>query len=656
MQRPRSSVHETSGRAEDGQDERSRFTEIPNDRERRELTLCGVMDTIPGLVWSALPDGDVEFCNQRWLDYTGMAFNEIKGWGWAAASHPEDITDLQERWRAALEQATSFEAEARMRRADGCYRWFLIQALPLRDSGGRIIRWYGTNTDIEDLKLAQEELRKQTSRLDELFEQAPEAVAVLSTDDRIVRVNKEFARMFGYEPDEVLQLPINDLIVPEAQIESARAYTRLLKEGGRVEVETVRRRKDGIEIDVSLLAVSVRTASGEQVVNYAIYRDITERKRAEERLRESEARFQAMADTAPVLIWMTGTDALCNYFNKPWLDFTGRTMEQEVGPGWTEGVHPDDVQGCFDGFLPAFHARKPFRMEYRLRRADGEYRWLMESGIPRYTGAGEFVGYIGSNIDITDLKRAAAERQRLRELEADLAHINRVSMMGELTASLAHEIKQPIAAALMDAKTCVRWLRRDTPDVAEGCEAASRMIKDATRAAEVIDRVRSLYRRDTSDRELLDINEIIGEMIILLHDKADRTSISIRTELASGLPRITADRVQLQQVLMNLMLNGIEAMKDANGELTITSRRTNDGQVLISVSDSGIGLPIGEGDRIFEAFFTTKEQGTGLGLSISRRIIESHGGHLWACANTGSGATFQFTLPIDMAASSPSAA
>jgi PAS domain S-box-containing protein len=656
MQNPRSSVHETSARPEDGQDERSRVTEIPNDRERRELTLRGVMDTIPGLVWSALPDGDVEFCNQRWLDYTGMPFNEIKGWAWTAAIHPQDITNLQERWRTALVRSSSFEAEARVRRADGCYRWFLIQATPLRDSGGRIIRWYGTNTDIEELKRAQEELQKQTSRLDELFEQSPEAVAVLSTDDCIVRVNKEFTRMFGYEPEEFLQRSINDLIIPEAQIESSRAYTRLLKQGGRVEVETVRRRKDGTEIDVSLLAISVRTPSSEQVVNYAIYRDITERKRAEERLRESEARFQAMADTAPVLIWMTGTDALCNYFNKPWLDFTGRTMEQEVGPGWMEGVHPDDVQGCFDGFLPAFHARKPFRMEYRLRRADGEYRWLMESGIPRYTRAGEFVGYIGSNIDITDLKRAAAERQRLHELEANLAHINRVSMMGELTASLAHEIKQPIAAALMDAKTCVRWLRRDAPDIAEGCEAALRMINDATRAAEVIDRVRSLYKRETSDRELLDINEIIREMIILVHDKADRNSISIHTELDYKLPEITADRIQLQQVLMNLLLNGIEAMKGANGELTITSKRTNDGQLLISVSDSGIGLPVGEGDRIFEAFFTTKEQGTGMGLSISRRIVESHGGHLWACANTGSGATFQFTLPTDVAASSPSAA
>src|SRR5215468_10243781 len=181
--------------------------------------------------------------------------------------------------------------------------------------------------------------------------------------------------------------------------------------GERVEVETVRRRKDGTDVHISLLAVPVIAASGERVANYVIYRDITERKRAEERLFESEVRFQAIADTAPVMIWTTGTDALCNYFNKPWLEFTGRTMDQEVGTGWIEGVHPDDVQGCLDGFLPAFHARKPFRMEYRLRRADGEYRWVDESGIPRYTPGGEFAGYIGCNTDITDRKRAEEERR-----------------------------------------------------------------------------------------------------------------------------------------------------------------------------------------------------------------------------------------------------
>jgi PAS domain S-box-containing protein len=653
MQHPRS-IHKTSAGV-GGQDQRSRFTESPKDRERRELPLRGVMDTIPGLVWSALPDGHGEFCNQRWLDYTGMSLNEIKGWGWASAYYPEDVPNLRARWQIALAGSTSFEAEARMRRADGCYRWFLIQAVPMRDSVGRIIRWYGTNTDIEELKLAQEELQKQTSRLDQLFEQSPEAVAVLSTEDRIVRVNKEFTRMFGYEPGEVLQRQINDLIVPEAEIETSQAYSRVLQHGGRVEVETVRRRKDGTEIDVSLLAISVRTASGEAVVNYAIYRDITGRKRAEERLRESEARFQEMADMAPVLIWMTGTDGLCNYFNKPWLEFRGRTLEQEVGTGWIEGVHPDDVQSCQDGFFPAYHARKPFSMEYRLRRADGEYRWVIESGIPRYSGGGEFAGYIGSNIDITELKQAEAERERLHQLETDLARINRVSMMGELAASLAHEIKQPIAAALMDAKSCLRWLRRDTPDIAGGCEAALRMINDATHAAEVIERVRSLYRRETSDREVLDVNEIIQEMIIVLREKAERNLISIRAALDPGLPPVTADRVQLQQVLMNLMLNAFEAMTDSKGELSVTSKCSEDGQLLVSVSDSGIGLANGEGDRIFDAFFTTKAEGTGMGLSISRKIVESHGGRLWASANRGRGATFHFTLPAAVALSSPAA-
>ena len=369
------------------------------------------MDTIPGLVWSAFPDGDVEFCNQGWLDYIGLSSDKVRGWEFAEAIHPQDKSDFREKWRAALREGASFEAEARMRRADGSYRWFLIRAVPLRDASGAILRWYGTNADIEDLKRAQEDVLKQTSRLEELFEQTPEAVAVLSADGRVLRINKEFTRIFGYEPDEVLERPINDLIIPETLVKSAQEYKLRLMAGERVEVETIRRRKDGTDVHVSLLAVPVIAASGERVANYAIYRDITERKRTEERLFESEVRFQAIADTAPVMIWTTGTDALCNYFNKPWLEFTGRTMDQEVGTGWIEGVHPDDVQGCLDGFLPAFHARKPFRMEYRLRRADGEYRWVDESGIPRYTPGGEFAGYIGCNIDITDRKRAEEERR-----------------------------------------------------------------------------------------------------------------------------------------------------------------------------------------------------------------------------------------------------
>jgi PAS domain S-box-containing protein len=493
---------------------------------------------------------------------------------------------------------------------------------------------------------------RDTSVLNAWFEQAPEAVAVLSADDRIIRVNREFTRLFGYGPDEVLKRSIHDLIVPEALVESSREYTRQLAEGGRVEVETVRRRKDGSEVDVSFLAVPVTTPSGEPPQKFAIHRDITERKRAEDRLRESEARFQAMADTAPVLIWMTGTDALCNYFNKPWCEFTGRTMDQEVGMGWLEGVHPDDVQGCFDRFLPAFHARKPFRMEYRLRRADGEYRWVTESGIPRYTVAGEFAGYIGSNIDVTDLKVAVEERERLRQLQGELAHINRVTTMGELAASIAHEIKQPISAAETNATACLRWLARDQPDIEEAREAVSRIIQCVSRAVEIINRIRMLFQKGEPERAWVDANEVIREMVGLLRSEAVRRAISIHTDLAPELPGIRADRVQLQQVLLNLMVNGFDAIAERNAErdLTIRSDRTGDDQVLISVSDTGTGLPPERADKVFDAFFTTKPQGTGMGLSISRSIVESHGGRLWAIGNPDRGATFQFTLPIEHAA------
>jgi PAS domain S-box-containing protein len=516
-------------------EQRSTSTQTPGDPHTSEFQLGMVVDAIPGFVWSALPDGHIEFCNQRWLDYTKMSLDEVRGGELAAAVHPQDKSDFVERWRAAVTQGHPFEAEARIRRADGCYRWFLIRAVPLREVHGGISRWYGTNIDIEDLKRAQEE--------------------------------------------------------------------------------------------------------------------ITERNRAEERLLESEARFQMMADTAPVLIWMTGTDGLCNYFNKPWLEFTGRSMEQEVGMGWLEGVHPDNVQGCLDGFLPAFHARKPFRMQYRLRRADGEYRWVIESGIPRYTGGGEFAGYIGSNIDITDLKRAEEERERLRQVQAELAHINRVTTMGELAASIAHEIKQPISAAHTNAKTSLRWLGRDQPDIEEAREAVSRIIQDVTRASEIISRIRVLFKKGEPQRGPVDVNEVIGEMISLLRSEAGRHAISIHTELAHELPKVSADRVQLQQVLMNLMLNGIEAVSEGKvaGHLTIKSQQNSEDQVLISVSDSGIGLPSERADKVFDAFFTTKPQGTGMGLSISQSIIESHGGRLWATGNPDHGATFQFTLPVEHA-------
>jgi signal transduction histidine kinase len=267
-----------------------------------------------------------------------------------------------------------------------------------------------------------------------------------------------------------------------------------------------------------------------------------------------------------------------------------------------------------------------------------------------------FVVFLGATIVVTGLiemkRRVEQSRNRaevaLRQAESELARVSRVTTMGELTASLAHEVNQPIAAAVTDANTCLRWLNRDQPDVAEAREAASRVVKDANRAAEIISRVRLVFKKGVPQRELVDVNEIIREMVALMRSQIMRHSISIRTEFAEDLPRIMADRVQLQQVLMNLMINGIDAMKDVDGtrQLAIKSERAENDQLTVSVSDTGVGLPAQQADQIFDAFFTTKLDGTGMGLRISRSIAESHGGHLRAVDNPPRGATFHLTLPF----------
>jgi signal transduction histidine kinase len=284
-----------------------------------------------------------------------------------------------------------------------------------------------------------------------------------------------------------------------------------------------------------------------------------------------------------------------------------------------------------------------FENEVRYRRAaDGQYRWFLTRAVPLRDGRGKILKWYGISTDIEDRKRAEEERERLR---ADLAHVNRVSMLGELAASVSHELKQPITAAMTNAKTCLRWLKREQPNVDEAIEATSRIVNDGTRATETIDRLRSLYKKDLPQCELVEVNEIIREMVELLRAEANQYAVSIRTDLVADLPKITADRVQLQQVFMNLILNAIEAMKETGGVLTVKTQLGEDGQLLVSVSDTGVGLPRETIEQIFDAFFTTKPQGSGMGLSISRSIVESHGGRLWATSNNGRGATFHFTLP-----------
>jgi len=381
--------------------------------------------------------------------------------------------------------------------------------------------------------------------------------------------------------------------------------------------------------------------------------DVTAAKQVEETLRRSEAYLaeaQRLTHTGSGAWRVAEGDAL--YLSDEWYRIYGFDPKEGLS-AWNDRMqrmHPEDRAKVHETKDRAINEKSDYAVDHRIILPDGTVKYTHTVGHPVLNAFGDVEHFVCTMMDVTERKQA---EEALRQAQAELARINRVTTMGELTASLANEVNQPIAAAVTDANTCLRWLKRDDPDLEEACDAASRVIKDATRAAEIISRIRLLFKNAAPQRELLDLNEIIREMVVLLRSETARYNILVGTELATDLPQVMADRVQLQQVLMNLITNGIDAMKDVDGtrELAVKSHRAEIDQLLISVCDTGAGVPRQQADQIFNAFFTTKPHGTGMGLRISRSIIESHGGRLWAADNFPRGASFYFTLPTKAEAS-----
>jgi PAS domain S-box-containing protein len=608
------------------------------DRKEAENRIRLVIDTAPAMLHSARPDGYVDFFNLRWLEYVGASLEEISGWRWTTVIHPDDVEDVVAKWRSSVATGKPFETEARFRRADGEYRLMLLRKVPLRDEAGSIVKWYGSATDIEDRKRAEDELRKQKEVFQKIFENIPITISFVGQDGQIELVNPEWERAMGWTLKEMREqnLDLYAELYPDPQYRQW-VLDLIAASTGEWTDRKVRVR-DGRVIDLAMAVVHLSDGT-----SVAIGRNITARKRAEAELRESEARFRLVADSAPVMIWMSGTDKLCTYFNKPWLDFTGRSIDQELGNGWAEGVDPEDLPRCLDTYTQSFDRRDAFRMEYRLRRRDGEYRWVSDIGVPRFNPDGSFAGYIGSCIDVTEQKRA---EEQLRQAQEDLARVTRVVAMGELAAAIAHEVNQPLTAIVTNANFSLRQLERAIPHPDELRAAITEIVNDGTRASAVISRIRGLFAKTTPRTTNLDINRIIQEVTVLLHNEFTRNRVVLRTDLAADLPLVPGDAVELQQVLINLIMNAIEVLRaspDKRREILIRSARTTDG-VLIQVQDSGPGIAPEVADRIFEPFFTTKPEGIGMGLAIGRSIVESYGGHLWA-ESSYNGALVQFNLP-----------
>jgi PAS domain S-box-containing protein len=503
----------------------------------------------------------------------------------------------------------------------------------------------GFMIDISERKQNEAALRESEERMTLAMSAANLGLWTWDVVRDEVWVTPEGRRFFGWEKSDVINFErFIETLHPDDREATRRAISRSLDRGDDYTVEyRVVLRDGGIRWIATLGRVEF-TENGRPLRMLGVAVDMTARKHSEEALRESEERFRTMADTAPVMIWMAGVNKLCTFFNKRWLDFTGRALEQELGKGWAENVHHEDLDRCLEMYTNSFDARREFTMEYRLRRHDGEYRWVLDNGVPRLGPDGTFLGYIGTAIDITQRKDAETELQRNRQ---ELAHVTRISTMGELAASLAHELNQPLTAILSNAQAAQRFLAAKPSDLQEVHEILKDIVQDNSRAGEVIQRMRVLVKKGELAFVPLDIASVIRDVVALVRSDAILHSVRVVLEFNGGLPLARGDRVQLQQVVLNLLLNAFDAMKDlpaSEREVSLRAELDSAGMLAVSVRDRGIGISGAKVDKIFEPFYTTKRDGLGMGLSISRSIIEAHGGRLWVENNQERGTTFHFTI------------
>ncbi len=363
-------------------------------------------------------------------------------------------------------------------------------------------------------------------------------------------------------------------------------------------------------------------------------------------LRDSERQLRLLTEAIPQHIWSCKPDGWVNYCNRRLLDYVGRDMDQIEGWHLLNAVHPEDRSNFCEAWQEAMSSGRPFEGEWRLCGADGQYRSFFTRGVPFRDAKGQIIRWYGTATDIEEHKKA---EQALVRMRAELAHLSRVLTMAELTSSIAHEVNQPLAAVVTHGQACLEWLSSKPPNLNEVRQAVERIVEDGTRAGAVLSHTRTLFMKGTPAWSQIDMNTLIKELVALVRDEATRHRISIRTELAAHLPRVMGNWTQLQQVVLNLIMNGIDAMREMPldpRELLISSQKQSASSLLIRVEDNGIGLREEIAERIFEPFFTTKTQGIGMGLPISRSIIESHRGRLWAVPCESGGTAFQFTLPI----------
>jgi PAS domain S-box-containing protein len=610
-----------------------------------------LVETIPAFVWRGTSEGELDYLNERAVEYLGYPAPSLTGGRWIELVHPDHRDSTVRRWLHSATTGSSYDDSYRIKRADGQYRWIQSMGEPFYDAEGRIAHWYGLIIDIDDRKRAEQELRLSEARKAAILDSALECIVTIDHEGCITEFNHAAERTFGYRRDQVLGRQLADVIIPPALRERHRqGFARYMATGEaqvlgqRIELTAVR--ADGSEFPVELAITRIPLDGPPSFTGYL--RDITERKQSEEELRRSEAFLTEAQQLSRVgsFSWRLATDEIA------WSEQLYRIFEIDRDVRATleviaTRVHPEDLATFKEQIERSRREGSDVQLEIRLQMPDRSVKYVhVVAHCREESGQAEYIGAV------QDVTQRRLSEEALAKVRSELAYVARVTSLGVLTASIAHEVNQPLSGIITNAGTCLRMLDTNPSNVDGARETARRMLRDGNRASEVVTRLRALFSKKEFTLEPLDLNEATREVIALSSSDCQRNRVIVRSELADDLPSITGDRVQLQQVILNLVRNASDAMigvHDRPRQLLISTVREDGDRVRVSVRDAGMGFDRQSMDKLFEAFYTTKSDGMGIGLSVSRSIVERHQGRIWAEPNDGPGATFSFSIPLQPA-------
>lgn len=658
--------------------------------------LHNLVDGLPTLAWIIEPGGRITFCNRRGLEYTGCPLEVMAGNGWTPFVHPDDLRILSDVW---LSSESLVERTVRIRRFNGQYKWFLVHLASIRDDGGSIRCWYGTCTDVDEFKQAEafSSIARRTLEniargdtldnilkglCDALDRQYPGAVTSIKlVDSEGNRLNHAAggkvprAWIEATNPTKVglttgpcgaAALYKRTVFVDDMATDPSCADVRdsALSNGLRAALsKPLLSKSNDVLGTVCAYFLDQTSNSGnwrrmiEEIADIALIAIERERSRTEltrdsEEIKTLNRRFREIFNSIPTQVWCAFDAYTTDFQNQRWLDYVGLPEEQTKGIGWSNAVHPDDADSYFKKWVEIVASGSGGQAEARFRRHDGEYRWFLMQAEPLRDDRGNIVKWYGANTDIEDLKRGD---EALKIAQLELARAVRLTTIGEFATSIAHEVNQPLTAIVANANAALRWLTKDKPDLLETRLAAERIVENARRAGDIIRGIRGLAKKGTPEIIWFNLNEAIQEIIALIQGEFRAYDVALELDLLENVEPIKGNRVQIQQVVLNLIRNGLEAMHAVNSRrriLRVSSRIETQECIAIAVADSGVGIEPANIDRIFSAFFTTKPEGTGIGLSICRSILEAHGGRLWAAPNFPYGTILHIALPTAQPATS----